>query len=141
MKKPFFLTFLFFFIINIETSANENFFLEAKKNYENKEMETSKFLLQRNIVFNPKDAESYLYLAKIFNYEKNESEEIKNLETALLLAPGNEEAIYMLIDIELEKSNYSEVKKLTTKFEQVCSKLCGKKEDIKERLKNIEANK
>ena len=141
MKKPFFLTFLFFFIINIETSANENFFLEAKKNYENKEMETSKFLLQRNIVFNPKDAESYLYLAKIFNYEKNESEEIKNLETALLLAPGNEEAIYMLIDIELEKSNYSEVKKLTTKFEQVCSKLCGKKGDIKERLKNIEANK
>ena len=52
-------------------------------------MEDSKFLFQRNIVFNPKDAKSYLYLAKIYNYEENENEEIKNLKTALLLAPDN----------------------------------------------------
>ena len=29
-------------------------------------------MFQRNIVFNPKDAQSYLYLAKIYNFEENE---------------------------------------------------------------------
>ena len=41
------------------------------------ELEESKFLFQRNIVFNPKHAKSYLYLAKIYNSEENEKEEIK----------------------------------------------------------------
>tara|TARA_B100001123_G_C14502337_1_gene706833 strand:+ start:116 stop:541 length:426 start_codon:yes stop_codon:yes gene_type:complete len=141
MKKIFFLILFFAIIINVKVVAKENFFLEAKENFENKKMEVSKFLFYRNIVFNPKDAESYLYLAKIYNYEENESEEIKNLKTTLLLAPDNEEAVYMLIDIELKKSNFSEVKNLTKKFEQICTKLCKNSSNIKERLKNIEANK
>ena len=101
-------------------------------------MEDSKFLFQRNIVFNPKDAKSYLYLAKIYNSEENEREEIKYLKTTLLLEPDNEEALYMLIDIELKKSNFSEVKKLTKNFEIICSTLCDKTKNINERLKNIE---
>ena len=62
-----------------------------------------------------------------------------SLKTTLILAPDDEEAIYMLIDIELKKSNFSEVKNLTKKFELVCSKLCNKSKEIKERLENIEA--
>ena len=119
--------------------AKENFFDEAKNKYEEKELEDSKFLFQRNIVFNPKHAKSYLYLAKIYNSEKNEKEEIKNLKTTLLLEPNNEEAMYMLIDIELKKSNFSEVKKLTKNFEIICSVFCDKTKSINERLKNIEA--
>ena len=139
MKKIISLIFLFCLFFKSEINAKENFFEEAKKNYDNKKMEISKFLFQRNIVFNPKDAKSYLYLAKIYNYEENETEEIKNLKTTLILAPDDEEAIYMLIDIELKKSNFSEVKNLTKKFELVCSKLCNKSKEIKERLENIEA--
>ena len=139
MKKLFFLILLFGLFLNIEGNAKENFFEEAKTNYENKKIEVSKFLFQRNIVFNPKDAKSYLYLAKIYNYEENESEEIKNLKTTLLLEPDNEEATYMLIEIELKKSNFSEVNNLTKKFELVCLKLCDKTKYIKERLKDIEA--
>ena len=120
MKKIISLIFLFCLFFKSEINAKENFFEEAKKNYDNKKMEISKFLFQRNIVFNPKDAKSYLYLAKIYNYEENETEEIKNLKTTLILAPDDEEAIYMLIDIELKKSNFSEVKNLTKKFELVC---------------------
>ena len=127
MKKIISLIFLFCLFFKSEINAKENFFEEAKKNYDNKKMEDSKFLFQRNIVFNPKDAKSYLYLAKIYNYEENENEEIKNLKTALLLAPDNEEAMYMLINIKLKKSNFSEVRDLTKKFELVCSKLCDKK--------------
>jgi hypothetical protein len=60
------------------------------------------------------------------------------LKTTLLLDPENEDAMYMLIDIELEKSNFSEVKDLTKKFKIICSTMCDKMKIINERLKNIE---
>ena len=138
MKKFIFCILLFYLFFNIEGKAKENFFEKAKSKYDEKEMEDSKFLFQRNIVFNPKDAKSYLYLAKIYNFEKNEREELKNLKTTLLLDPDNEEAMYMLIDIELEKSNFSEVRNLTKKFNVICSTLCEKVKSINERLENIE---
>ncbi len=141
MKKIFLFTLLLNLFLNLEGYAQENIFEKAKNKYEKKQMEDSKFLFQRNIVFNPKDAKSYLYLAKIYNIEENESEELKNLKTTLLLDPQNEEALYMLIEIELEKSNFSEVKDLTKKFEIICSKLCNKTKKIKEKLVDIEAKK
>ena len=54
----------------IAASAADNLFEKAKIKFEKKDYEKSKFLFQRNIVFNPKNAESYLYLAKIFNTEE-----------------------------------------------------------------------
>jgi|TARA_B110000211_G_scaffold195726_1_gene224457 tetratricopeptide (TPR) repeat protein len=118
--------------------AKNNFYADAKKKYEAKEYDQSKFLFQRNIVFNPKDYNSYLYLAKIYNVEENQREEEKNIDTVLLLDPKNEEANYMLINIELKKSNYLKVKELTIFFSKICSELCGKKDLIKESLKNLE---
>ena len=139
MKKIFVSILLLCIFISAEVYAKENFFDEAKNKYDEKELEDSKFLFQRNIVFNPKDAKSYLYLAKIYNSEENERKEIKYLKTTLLLEPDNEEAMYMLIDIELKKSNFSEVKKLTKNFIIICSTFCDKTKSINERLKNIEA--
>ena len=139
MKKLFFCILIFYLFFNIEGKAKENFFEKAKNKYDEKEMEVSKFLFQRNIVFNPKDAKSYLYLAKIYNFEKNEREELKNLKTTLLLDPDNEEAMYMLIDIEIEKSNFSEVRNLKKKFNVICLTLCEKVKSVNERLENIEA--
>ena len=118
--------------------AQEDFFEEAKNKFNAKKLEDSKFLFQRNIVFNPKDAKSYLYLAKIYNFEENEKEEVKNLNTTLLLESDNEEAIYMLINIHLKNSNYSQVKELREKFSIVCKDLCNKTKAINETLKNIE---
>ena len=139
MKKLFVSILLLCILISTEVYAKENFFDEAKNKYDEKKLEDSKFLFQRNIVFNPKDAKSYLYLAKIYNSEENERKEIKYLKTTLLLEPDNEEAMYMLIDIELKKSNFSEVKKLTKNFIIICSSFCDKTKSINERLKNIEA--
>ena len=140
MSKKFKLISIIFIIINYSnlSFSSENFFIEGKKKYDKKKFEDSKFLLQRNIIYNPKDANSYLYLAKIFNYEKNEKEELKNLNTTLLLETNNEEAMYMLINIKLKKSNYSEVKSLLADFLVVCKNLCEKEKKIKESLKNIE---
>ena len=121
--------------------AKDNFFEEAKKLFENKKYEESKFLFQRNIVFNPKDAKSYLYLAKIFKKEDNEGEEEKNINTTLLLEPTNEEAMYLLIDIELKRSNFSKVKELTSDFKKICSKMCEKTVSINKRLENFDTKK
>ena len=120
-------------------NANENYFSKAKDLFEKEKYEDSKFLLQRSIVFNPKHSKSYLYLAKIYNIEKNEIEEKKNLNTTLLLEPDNEEATYLLIEIELKRSNFSKVKNLKKDFELICSSLCDKLKSISERLDDMEA--
>ena len=125
-------------ILNTSSIAKENFFNEAKNLFDKKKYEDSKFLFQRNIVFNPKDSKQYLYLAKIYNFEENEKEELKNINTTLLIDPNNEEALYMLIDIELKRSNFSKVNELKEKFEIVCSSLCSNTASINERLKNFE---
>lgn len=140
MKTIIKITLILFFCSSSLVYSNENFFSEAKKLYDQSKYDESKFLFQRNIVFNPKDAKSYLYLAKIFKIEENNNELEKYLETTLLLESDNEEAMYMLIDIELEKSNFSKVKSLTNDFKVICSELCDKVSSIKERLKNFEAS-
>ncbi len=139
MKKIFFIILFLIFHLSFNAIGKENFFDEAKNKYDKQQIEDSKFLFQRNIVFNPKDAKSYLYLAKIYNLEENEKEELKNLETTLLLDPKNEEAMYMLIQIELKKSNFSEVKDLTKRFNSICLKFCKKIKDIEQKLKDAQA--
>ncbi len=120
--------------------AENNFFEKGKNKYDEQKYEESKFLFQRSIVFNPKDHDSYLYLAKIYQFEDNKREEQKNINTVLLLDPQNEEANYLLMEIELKKSNYSKVKELAENFTKICKKLCDKKILILESLKNLEPN-
>ena len=121
--------------------SKENFFDEALKMYQSEKYDDARFMLERNIVFNPKDAQSYLYLAKIYNFEKNQRKEENNLETALLIEPDNEEVLLMLMKIALEKSNYSKVKDLSQTFVKVCEKLCNENDEIQKSLKNIEPKK
>jgi tetratricopeptide (TPR) repeat protein len=118
--------------------SKDNFFSEALKLYENKKYDDARFLFERNIVFNPKDADSYLYLAKIYNHEKDQRKEEYNLETALLIEPNNEEVLLMIMKIALKKSNYSKVKDLSKIFVKVCNKLCDENKEIQDSLKNIE---
>ena len=118
--------------------SKENFFDEALKKYQDKKYEEAKFIFERNIVYNPKDAKTYLYLAKIYNHQDDQRKEENNLETALLIDPSNEEALLMLMKIALKKSNYSKVKTLSETFVKVCNKLCDENDQIQESLKNIE---
>ena len=123
---------------NNTSFSKENFFNEALKMYQNEKYEDARFMLERNIVFNPKDAKSYLYLAKIYNHEEDQNKEEYNLETTLLIEPNNEEAILMLMKIALKKSNYSKVNDLSQTFIKVCKKLCDENNEIQKSLKNIE---
>jgi tetratricopeptide (TPR) repeat protein len=139
MIKKLLIFFLICFGINSLTNASENnFFEEGKKLFDKENYEDSKFLFQRSIVYDPKHANSYLYLGKIFKIEKNAKEEEKNINTALLLDPRNEEAMYILIDLELERSNFSKVEDLKKDFKKICSTLCEKITSIDTRLKDFE---
>jgi len=138
MNNLFKFTVLILLTISTQAVGNENFFSEAKNLFDKGKIEESKFLFQRNIVFNPKDSKSYLYLAKIYETEENDVEKEKNINTTLLLEPDNEEAMYMLIDIKLKKSDFEQVKKLRNDFKVICKILCSKVKSIDERLKNIE---
>ncbi len=128
-----------FFLFSIFAKAIEiNFFNEAKDLFDKKKYEDSKFLFHRNIVYNPKDSESYLYLAKIFKIEDDKRQEEKNIRTTLLLDPKNEEAMYLLIDMELERSNFSKADELSEDFKKICVDMCEKIASIESRLKDFE---
>ena len=127
-----------FFSLQSNSFSKKNFFNEAIKLYEKEKYEDARFLFERNIVFNPKDANSYLYLAKIYNFEDNQRKEEFNLKTTLLIDPKNEEALLMLMKIALEKSNYEKVNELSETFVKVCINLCNENKKIQESLKNIE---
>ena len=127
------------FICSTLALSKENFFDEALKMYQDKKYEDARFMFERNIVYNPKDAISYLYLAKIYNHKENQSKELNNLETALLIEPDNEEVLLMLMKIALKKSNYTKVKNLSQTFLKVCKELCNENNEIQESLKNIES--
>ena len=61
-----------------------------------KKYDLAKFKFEKDIVFNPKNENSYLYLAKIYKFKKDDNQEEKNLNTVILLNPKNEEAILNL---------------------------------------------
>ena len=89
------ITLIFFLVFSSNLAlSKENFFDEALKMYQDKKYDDARFMLERNIVFNPKDAKSYLYLAKIYNHEENQRKEEYNLDTALLIEPNNEEVYF-----------------------------------------------
>ena len=140
MNKIFKFTLQFYLVINILNFSfgNENFFNKGLELYKDKKYEDARFMFEKSIVFNPKDSNSYLYLAKIYNIEEDQKKEEKNLEATLLIEPDNEEAILMFMKIALEKSNYSKVKDLSNTFTKVCKKLCDENESILETLSSIE---
>ena len=140
MNKILRIIILIYLVVASSTTAisKENFFEEGLKMYQDKNYDDARFMFERNIVFNPKDANSYLYLAKIYNHEEDQRKEEKNLETALLIEPNNEEVLLMLMKIALKKSNYAKVKNFSQTFTKICDELCNENNKIQESLKNIE---
>jgi tetratricopeptide (TPR) repeat protein len=137
MKKNTLVIFILFILLNftqLSASYKGTYFEEGKKLFESKKYENSKFYFDKDIVYNPKSENSYLYLAKIFKQEKNDSLEENNLDTVLLLNPKNEEAIYLLTLLSVKKSNFSKAKELITTMSIVCKKMCSKLSELEEKL-------
>ena len=137
MKKNFFLIkifVVFLFLISHGITKQTNYFDRGIELFQKKEFDKSKILFERDIVFNPKSEKSYLYLAKIFNKNKNDKEEEINLNNVLLLNPQNDEAIYMLTLLKIKQSDYNQAKELIDKFILVCKSFCSKKKEIQDKL-------
>ena len=118
-------------------AIQSNYFEEGIKLYQKRKFDESKFLFEKDIVFNPKNEKSYLYLAKIFNKKNNDQEEEMNLKNVLLLNPKNDEAIYMLTLLRIKQSNYHEAKELIKKFNLVCNSFCSKSDEMQEKFEKL----
>ena len=137
MKKNFlfiFTSLILFNFIHSTVSAKNSYFKDGKKLFENKKYKESKYYFEKDIVFNPKSENSYLYLAKIFKEEKNNNLEENNLNTVLLLNPKNEEAIYLLTLLNIKNSNFSKAKELINTFNLICKKICSSKQELQSKL-------
>ena len=140
MEKKFFLikTFIiYFFLLSNGFTAQTNYFKEGRALFESKEFVKSKIFFEKDIVFNPRSEKSYLYLAKIFNYNENEQSEELNLNSVLILNPKNDEALYMLILLKIKQYDYDQAKQLIKKFDLVCKSFCSKKAEIKDKFSKL----
>ena len=139
MKKNFFIKifFIYLLLISIGMAAQTNYFEEGIKLYQNKKFDESKILFERDLVFNPKNEKSYLYLAKIFNESNNEEALEINLNNVLLLNPQNDEAIYLLTLLKIQQSDYDHAKELIDRFILICKSFCSKKNEIQEKLRKL----
>tara|TARA_B100001123_G_C15267485_1_gene1008995 strand:- start:1235 stop:1678 length:444 start_codon:yes stop_codon:yes gene_type:complete len=124
-------------ITSLGYAAKSEYYDKGIKLFNKKEFDKSKFLFEKDIVFNPKNEKSYLYLAKIFKNQDKDLEEEKNLSNVLLLNPQNDEAIYLLILLKIKQSDYKEAKKLMEKFDLVCSSFCTKKKEIEKKFEKL----
>ena len=129
---------IFLILFNLSPlNANNLFFEEGIKLYKDKNFTKAKFKFEQDIVFNPKNEISYLYLSKIFKEQGDTNQQETNLNTVLLINPKNEEALYNLILLRVEQSNISESENLLKNFEKICDKLCTKLSELKIKIKQI----
>ena len=128
------ISFILLNLSHISVNAKDSYFDSGKKLFDNKNYKDSKFYFEKDIVFNPKSENSYLYLSKIFKEEKKLSLEENNLNTVLLLNPKNEEAIYLLTLLNIKNSNFSKAKELIKTLNSVCKKMCSSNVELQSRL-------
>ncbi len=128
---------LIILILPEKTKANTQYYEDGLKFFKKQKFEEAKFKFEQDIVYNPKNELSYLYLSKIFNnLDKKELEE-QNLKTVILLNPKNEEAIYQLAKLKLNSSDYKKSKELNDKLKYFCKEFCKKSQKLKIEIENL----
>ena len=140
MKNSFLLLKIFtILVISFSNALSKEsiYFEKGLKLFEKNKFDKSKILFERDLVFNPKNEESYLYLAKIFHEKKNDEEEEINLNNVLILNPQNDQAIYMLALLKIKQSDYNKAKDLIEQFVLVCKSFCSKKDEIQKKFAKL----
>ena len=123
-----------FFIINNNLLANTDYFNQGLILYKKNDLEKAKFKFEQDLVLNPKNEKSYLYLSKIFNTQNKKKLEEQNLNTVILLDPKNEEAVFSLAKLKLEESDYIESKKMIENLLKFCRNYCQKSSELKTQI-------
>ena len=137
MKKILILTFYLYFLLSNILYAKSKYFEQGINLFNQNKLDEAKFKFEQDIVFNPKNELSYLYLSKIFNKKDNANLEEKNLNTVMVLNPKNEEAVYNLARLKLTSSDYSKSKELYKKLKSICVNFCNQSEKLKIEIENL----
>ena len=136
ITKIFKLLFLIFFISN-PLFAKSQYLQEGIDLFKSKKYEEAKFKFEKDIVYNPKNELSYLYLSKIFKSFNEKNLQEQNLNTVILLNPKNEEAILNLAKLKLESSDYKKSRELNERLKSFCKKFCNESKKLKSEIENL----
>ena len=117
--------------------AKSDFFQAGIDLFQKKKFEDAKFKFEQDIVLNPKNEQSYLYLSKIFNKQDKKNLEEQNLNTVMLLNPKNEEAIFNLAKLKLLNSDYQKSLELNEKLRSICKNFCNQSDKLKIEIDNL----
>ena len=136
IKKILSLLIIFLLFPNILFAKSE-FFEEGINLYNKKKFDDAKFKFEQDLVFNPKNELSYLYLSKIFNKQEKKDLEEQNLKTVMLINPKNEEAILNLVKLKLSNSDYQGSKELNKRLKLICNNFCNESDQLKIEIENL----
>jgi len=137
MIRNLLIIFFILFLVPNFLSAKSIYFQDGIVLFNKNKFEEARFKFEQDIVYNPKNELSYLYLSKIFNKKENIFLEEQNLNTVILLNPKNEEAVYNLAKLKLASSDYKKSKELNKKLKSLCIKLCDQSDKLKIEIENL----
>ena len=136
IKKLLSLIIIFLLFPNILFAKSE-FFEEGINLFNKKKFDDAKFKFEQDLVLNPKNELSYLYLSKIFNKQEKKDLEEQNLKTVMLINPKNEEAILNLAKLKLSNSDYQGSKELNKRLKLICNNFCNQSDQLKIEIENL----
>ena len=137
MIRNLLIIFFILFLVPNFLYAKSIYFQDGIVLFNKNKFEEARFKFEQDIVYNPKNELSYLYLSKIFNKKENIFLEEQNLNTVILLNPKNEEAVYSLAKLKLASSDYKKSKELNKKLKSLCIKLCDQSDKLKIEIENL----
>jgi tetratricopeptide (TPR) repeat protein len=137
MIRNLLIIFFILFLVPNFLNAKSIYFQDGIVLFNKNKFDEARFKFEQDIVYNPKNELSYLYLSKIFNKKENIFLEEQNLNTVILLNPKNEEAVYSLAKLKLASSDYKKSKELNKKLKSLCIKLCDQSDKLKIEIENL----
>ena len=137
MIRNLLIIFFILFLVPNFLNAKSIYFQDGIVLFNKNKFEEARFKFEQDIVYNPKNELSYLYLSKIFNKKENIFLEEQNLNTVILLNPKNEEAVYNLAKLKLSSSDYNKSKELNKKLKSICIYFCNQSDKLKIEIENL----
>ena len=128
MRKYFFI-FLVFLISNLANASN--YYEDALSKYDLKDFKSSIQLLEKSIVFNPKDSDSWILLGKSYASIENKEVAFKYLEIAFTLKPESPELNLLLGELSHDLNLNEKYQRYLENLEIICPSGCNELNQLK----------
>ena len=120
--RSFFITLLFFTSINQSYAAN--YYEDALSKYDLKDFKSSIQLLEKSVVFDPKDSKSWILLGKSYASIENKEAAFKYFEIAFTLKPDNPELNLLLGQLSYDLNFIEKYESYLENLEIICPSGC-----------------